>query len=194
MRKCILSTNIAETSITIPNVRYVIDSGKTKELLLPSLHDAAQQLHESFICRSSARQRAGRAGRTGPGVCFRLYSEEDFGEMQEFAVPELLRGAVDDCLLLFCLLRERGCLPASLRRFDQFPLLQQPAEDAVSAATDRLRRFRMVAGDPPRVTAFGELCAAFPLPVEQSYLLLITAFLHVGQVGVPMTAALSFQV
>ena len=114
--------------------------------------------------------------------------------MAEYPVPELLRGSVDDCLLLFALLAGRHCLPATLTRFDQLPLLQHPSEDAVRAAEDRLRRVRMLAGIPPKITGFGEMAAGIPLPVEQSYLLLASAFLHVAHLGVPLAAALSFQV
>jgi HrpA-like RNA helicase len=90
VRKCILSTNIAETSVTIDGVRFVIDSGKAKEL--DHEYDTGlQRLQEFWISKASAEQRKGRAGRTGPGLCFRLYSEEDFANFTEFSIPEILR-------------------------------------------------------------------------------------------------------
>ena len=70
VRKCIISTNIAETSITIDGVRFVVDSGKVKEMQYDAVAKM-QRLKEFWISRASAEQRKGRSGRTGPGVCFR---------------------------------------------------------------------------------------------------------------------------
>lgn len=134
MRKCIISTNIAETSITIPNVRYVIDNGKvravcdtdlqSKELSEPSLANSAMlQLHECYIAQANARQRAGRAGRTGPGVCYRLYTEDDYYEMTEYQLPEMLRGCVDDSVLLVFLLASLHIIPPSIHSLAEYPLL-----------------------------------------------------------------------
>ena len=114
VRKCILSTNIAETSVTIDGLRFIIDSGKVKEMT----YDPTTKLHrlkEVSISKASAEQRKGRknfwvifltnepacefygilgvsgAGRTGPGVCFRLYSEADYAQFSEFTTPEIKR-------------------------------------------------------------------------------------------------------
>jgi len=88
VRKCILSTNIAETSITIDGLRFIVDSGKVKEISYDPKYKM-QRLQEFWISRASAEQRKGRAGRTGPGVCFRLYSESDYINFNEFTTPGL---------------------------------------------------------------------------------------------------------
>ena len=73
VRKCIISTNIAETSVTIDGVRFVIDSGRVKEMSYDAKYHM-QRLQEFWISQASAEQRRGRAGRTGPGVCYRYIS------------------------------------------------------------------------------------------------------------------------
>ncbi len=98
VRKCILSTNIAETSVTIDGLRFIIDSGKVKEISFDPKYKM-QRLQEFWISRASAEQRKGRAGRTGPGVCFRLYSNEDYNSFNEFTTPEIKRVPLS-CLLL----------------------------------------------------------------------------------------------
>jgi HrpA-like RNA helicase len=88
----------AETSVTIDGIRFIIDSGKVKELS----HDAncnMSKLSEFWISKASAAQRTGRAGRTGPGECFRLYSENEFNHMNEFAVPEIQRAPLEHVVL-----------------------------------------------------------------------------------------------
>jgi HrpA-like RNA helicase len=92
-RKCILATNIAETSITIPGVKYVIDTGKAKEkrYLAKDTGGGFDTLMTRDITKSNAMQRAGRAGREGPGECYRLYTEEAFDKMPLTLQPEILR-------------------------------------------------------------------------------------------------------
>lgn len=98
VRKCIISTNIAETSVTIDGIRFIIDSGKVKEMSHDAVHSVSR-LAEFWISKSSATQRTGRAGRTGPGLCFRMYSKLEFEGMNEFPVPEILRMPLDATLL-----------------------------------------------------------------------------------------------
>ncbi|NXV23839.1 DHX34 helicase, partial [Cepphus grylle] len=98
VRKCILSTNIAETSVTIDGVRFVLDSGKVKEMSYDP-QGKLQRLQEFWISRASAEQRKGRAGRTGPGVCYRLYAESDYDAFSPYPVPEIQRVALDALVL-----------------------------------------------------------------------------------------------
>ncbi|KAG6373740.1 P-loop containing nucleoside triphosphate hydrolase protein [Boletus reticuloceps] len=105
-RKCILATNIAETSITIPGIKYVIDTGKCKEKRYISKDNGCgfDTLLTRDITKSSAMQRAGRAGREGPGFCFRLYTEEAFKDMAISAEPEIRRCSLTQSVLqLKCL-------------------------------------------------------------------------------------------
>jgi HrpA-like RNA helicase len=98
VRKCIVSTNIAETSITIDGVRFIVDSGKVKEMGYDST-SKMRRLQEFWISKASAEQRKGRAGRTGPGVCFRLYSPTDYDAFQDYTTPEIHRVPLDSLIL-----------------------------------------------------------------------------------------------
>ncbi|RUP46208.1 P-loop containing nucleoside triphosphate hydrolase protein [Jimgerdemannia flammicorona] len=97
-RKCIISSNISETSVTIDGIRFIIDSGKAKELTHETNANLSK-LSEFWISKASATQRAGRAGRTGPGVCYRLYSIKEFNHFNDFAVPEILRAPLEPVVM-----------------------------------------------------------------------------------------------
>ncbi|KAF8486594.1 P-loop containing nucleoside triphosphate hydrolase protein [Gautieria morchelliformis] len=110
-RKCILATNIAETSITIPGVKYIIDTGfcKEKSYIARDRGSAIESLITQPISKSSARQRAGRAGRLGEGICFRLYTESAYDRLQDAAIPEIQRCNLASAVLqLKCLGQEPG--------------------------------------------------------------------------------------
>lgn len=89
-RRVVLATNVAETSITVPGIRYVVDAG-TARISRYSARTKVQRLPIEAISQASANQRAGRCGRLGPGICIRLYSQEDFESRPEFTEPEILR-------------------------------------------------------------------------------------------------------
>ncbi|KAL1936911.1 hypothetical protein VTO73DRAFT_4239 [Trametes versicolor] len=155
MRKCILATNIAETSITIPGIKYVIDTGKCKEKRY-----VARQAGTGFdtlltrdITQSSAVQRAGRAGREGSGFCFRLYTEDAFKNMPLTAEPEIRR-----CTLTSSLLQLK-CLGQDLEELD---FMDKPDEETVISALKTL--FLLSALDNRKaLTPLGRQMAAFPL-------------------------------
>ncbi|CAE7121278.1 unnamed protein product [Rhizoctonia solani] len=154
-RKIILSTNIAETSITIPGVRYVVDSGMCKEKGYQS-RGAGTGIETLTLCpisKSSAIQRAGRAGREGPGVCFRLYTEKSYGLLDEIPLPEIQR-----CNLTFATLQLK-CLQQDLSTTD---LIDAPPSDAVT--TSLISLFGLNALDSTgHITPLGRKLAAFPL-------------------------------
>ncbi|KAJ0012741.1 hypothetical protein NQD34_017075 [Periophthalmus magnuspinnatus] len=108
VRKIILSTNIAETSITINDVVFVIDSGKVKEKSFDTLSHVSM-LKTVWVSKASALQRKGRAGRCRPGVCFHLFSRLRFNNMQEFQVPQLLRMPLQELCLQTKLLSPTSC-------------------------------------------------------------------------------------
>jgi HrpA-like RNA helicase len=101
VRKCIISTNIAETSVTIDGIRFIIDSGKVKEMGY-DIECGVSKLSEYWISKASAMQRMGRAGRTGPGECFRFYSENEFENLNDFAIPEIKRIPLESIILQIC--------------------------------------------------------------------------------------------
>ena len=116
-RRIILATNVAETSLTIPNIKYVIDAG-TARISRYSPRAKVQRLPIEAISKASANQRAGRAGRTSPGVVIRLYSEEDFESRPEFTDPEILRTNLASVILQAAQL--------GLGDISAFPFLQSP--------------------------------------------------------------------
>ena len=131
LRKIILSTNIAETSITIPGIRYVIDSGLARiSRYSPATH--TRRLPIEKVPQSSANQRKGRAGRLSEGVCVRLYSEQDFSGRQEFGTPEILR-----CNLADVILRMMAFKIGDIRTF---PFINPPGERAIRAGFELLEQ------------------------------------------------------
>ena len=116
-RRVILATNVAETSLTIPNIKYVIDAG-TARISRYSPKAKVQRLPIEAISQASANQRAGRAGRTSPGVVIRLYSEDDFNSRPAFTDPEILRTNLASVILQAANL--------GLGDITQFPFLQAP--------------------------------------------------------------------
>ena len=117
VRKCVLATNIAESSVTIDGIRFVADSGRAKELTWDPISNT-RALQEFWVSRASAQQRKGRAGRTGPGVCFRMFAEEAFEAMERFAEPEVKRAPLEGIVLE---LKELGA-----RDIRAFPFITPP--------------------------------------------------------------------
>ncbi|KAF7357636.1 hypothetical protein MSAN_01360100 [Mycena sanguinolenta] len=159
-RKCILATNIAETSITIPGVRYVIDTGKSKEkrYLAGLTGGGLDTLMTRDITQSSAMQRAGRAGREGPGFCYRLYTEAAFNAMAPSAEPEIMRCSLAQAILQLL------CLGQDIQELD---LMDTPDVDAISSALRTL--FLLGALDSHReLTPLGRAMASFPLEPQHA--------------------------
>jgi ATP-dependent helicase HrpA len=116
-RKIVLSTNVAETSVTVPGVHYVIDAGMVR-LSRYSHRSKIQRLPIEPISKASANQRAGRCGRVAPGICIRLYSEEDFNLRKAFTEPEILRTNLAGVILKMAVM--------GLGRLEDFPFLTMP--------------------------------------------------------------------
>ncbi|KAM6901867.1 3'-5' RNA helicase YTHDC2 isoform 2-T2 [Lycodopsis pacificus] len=134
IRKIILSTNIAETSITISDVMFVIDSGKVKEKSFDTLSNVSM-LKTVWISKASALQRKGRAGRCRPGICFRIFSRLRFSNMLEFQVPQLLRMPLQELCLQTKLLAPSSCPVAEF--LSKAP--QPPAAHAIRNAVQMLK-------------------------------------------------------
>ncbi len=154
-RRVVLATNVAETSLTVPGIRYVIDPG-TARISRYSRRTKVQRLPIEPISQASAAQRAGRSGRTAPGVCIRLYSEQDFAARPRYTDPEILRTNLASVILQMAALR--------LGDVTGFPFLDPPerrsvndgiavlqelgAFDAHGAITDIGRRLAQLPVDP----------------------------------------------
>ncbi|MBJ8345035.1 ATP-dependent RNA helicase HrpA [Antrihabitans sp. YC2-6] len=116
-RRVVLSTNVAETSLTVPGIRYVVDPG-TARISRYSIRTKVQRLPIEPISQASARQRAGRCGRVADGICIRLYSEEDFDARPPFTEPEILRTNLAAVILQMTAL--------GLGEIEKFPFLEPP--------------------------------------------------------------------
>ncbi|MFF0814060.1 ATP-dependent RNA helicase HrpA [Rhodococcus sp. NPDC003318] len=121
-RRVVLSTNVAETSLTVPGIRYVVDPG-TARISRYSVRTKVQRLPIEEISQASARQRAGRCGRVADGICIRLYSEEDFESRPEFTEPEILRTNLASVVLQMTAL--------GLGDIAAFPFVEKPDPRAV---------------------------------------------------------------
>ncbi|MFD4837565.1 ATP-dependent RNA helicase HrpA [Achromobacter sp. NPDC058515] len=122
-RRIVLATNVAETSLTVPGIRFVVDSGLAR-IKRYSWRNKVEQLRIEPISRASANQRAGRCGRVGPGVCIRLYDELDFNNRAAFTDPEVLRSSLASVILRMKSLK--------LDEIEQFPFVEAPPGRAVA--------------------------------------------------------------
>ncbi len=122
-RRVVLATNVAETSLTVPGIRFVVDSGLAR-IKRYSWRNKVEQLRIEPISRASANQRAGRCGRVGPGLCIRLYDETDFNARAPFTDPEVLRSSLASVILRMKALK--------LDDIEQFPFVEAPPGRAVA--------------------------------------------------------------
>ncbi|KAK8114048.1 helicase associated domain-containing protein [Apiospora kogelbergensis] len=161
-RKVILATNIAETSVTVPGVRFVIDSGKAKVKQFRS-RLGMESLLVKPISKSSATQRTGRAGREGPGKCFRLFTAEAYESLSEADLPEILRNDVLGAILT---MKARG-----INDVFSFPLMDFPDVDSVEKALVQLHFLDAIADDGS-ITDIGRKLALFPVSAQYGRVLL----------------------
>ena len=152
-RRIVLATNVAETSLTVPGIRYVIDPG-TARISRYSHRTKVQRLPIEPISQASARQRSGRCGRLGPGIAIRLYPEEDFLDRPEFTDPEILRTNLASVLLQMAAL--------DLGDVAEFPFVDPPDRRAVADGVALLEELHAV-DEHGRLTETGRALAALPL-------------------------------
>jgi ATP-dependent helicase HrpA len=165
-RRVILATNVAETSLTVPGIRYVVDTG-TARISRYSNRSKVQRLPIEPVSQASAQQRSGRAGRTSPGVAIRLYAEEDFQSRDEYTEPEILRTSLASVLLQM--------LALGFGDVSSFPFLTPPDSRGVKAALDLLVELGAVRttenesrrngakGEQARLTDLGREIARLPI-------------------------------
>lgn len=181
-RKCIVSTNIAETSLTIDGIVYVVDPGFSKQKVYhPRIR--VESLLVSPISKASAQQRAGRAGRTRPGKCFRLYTEKAFkNDLHETTYPEILRSNLSTAVLD---LKKLG-----IDDLVHFDLMDPPAPETLMRALEELNYLACL-DDDGNLTPLGKLASEFPLDPGLAVMLISSPEFYCSNEILSLTALLS---
>ena len=152
-RRIVLATNVAETSLTVPGIRFVIDSG-TARIKRYSFRSKVEQLLVEPISQSSANQRAGRCGRVADGICIRLYEDKEFAGRERFTDPEILRSSLAGVILRMKSLR--------LGAVEDFPFLERPSGRAIADGYQLLQELGAV-DEANELTPLGQELARLPL-------------------------------
>ncbi len=152
-RRIVLATNVAETSLTVPGIRYVVDSGLAR-VKRYSYRNKVEQLQVEKIAQASANQRSGRCGRVAAGVCIRLYDEQDFTLRPPYADPEILRSSLAGVILRMKALR--------LGDVEEFPFIEAPPPKAISDGYQLLLELGAVT-EERALTPVGNELAKMPL-------------------------------
>ncbi|WBS01706.1 ATP-dependent RNA helicase HrpA [Pseudoduganella sp. SL102] len=152
-RRIVLATNVAETSLTVPGIRYVVDAGLAR-VKRYSYRNKVEQLQVEPVAQSAANQRAGRCGRVADGVCIRLYDEEDYNKRPKFTDPEILRSSLASVILRMKSLH--------LADVETFPFIEPPLARAIADGYQLLQELGAV-DDDNRLTNLGRKLAKLPL-------------------------------
>ncbi|KAI6172515.1 putative ATP-dependent RNA helicase kurz [Aphelenchoides besseyi] len=168
-RLCVVATNVAETSLTIPNVRYVVDSGKEKRRDFDPI-TGVSQFNVNWCSQASANQRSGRAGRVAAGHAYRLFSSAVYEDFAKFPPPEILHKPVDQMVL--------HLKSMNIRKISNFPFPTPPEADQVAKAEERLEKLgalsRKSGEDVPSITSLGKTLLVFPLAPHFSKILVLS--------------------
>ncbi|WP_240759960.1 ATP-dependent RNA helicase HrpA, partial [Phytoactinopolyspora endophytica] len=187
-RRIVLATNVAETSLTVPGIRYVVDPG-TARISRYSHRTKVQRLPIEPISQASARQRAGRCGRVADGVCIRLYSEDDYESRPAFTDPEILRTNLASVILQMTAL--------GLGDVAAFPFLDPPDRRSVSAGVDLLHELGALdpqAKDPRKsLTDLGRRLSQLPVDPRIARMILEADRQGCAREVITIAAALSIQ-
>ena len=209
-RRIVLATNVAETSLTVPGIKYVIDPG-TARISRYSVRTKVQRLPIERISQASANQRSGRCGRVSDGIAIRLYSEEDFLSRDEFTDPEILRTNLASVILhtmSIGVVRSPGDM-------ERFPFVQPPAKRSISDGVNVLRELGALKGSSDRdaeragrtkkkgrsrgsrtgspLTAVGRKLSAFPVDPRLGRMIVAAQELGVAKEVMVLAAALTIQ-
>ncbi len=182
-RRVVLATNVAETSLTVPRIRYVIDTG-TARVKRYSQRSQLERLHVEPISQAAADQRKGRCGRVGPGVCYRLYDEADFAGRAAFTDPELLRSSLANVILRMLALK--------LGEVDEFPFLEAPDPRVIADGFRRLTEISAI-DEARKLTAIGHTLARLPIDVQLARMLVEGERLHALRELLTIVSFLSIQ-
>ncbi len=186
-RRVVLATNVAETSLTVPGIRYVVDTGVAR-ISRYSLRTKVQRLPIEPVSQASANQRAGRCGRVADGICIRLYSEEDYLSRPEFTDPEIIRTNLASVILQMTAL--------GLGDVGRFPFVDPPDQRNVRAGVqllDELGALRTGRGDRNRLTEVGRRLARLPIDPRLGRMILEADRLGCLREVLVVAAALSLQ-
>ncbi|XP_063376129.1 ATP-dependent RNA helicase DHX33-like [Cydia fagiglandana] len=163
MRKVVLATNIAEASVTIPQIKCVIDTGVVKERTWCTA-TGAERLRVRACAQAAAWQRAGRAGRTAAGAAYRLFTAKDFASRPAHSTPEIVRCPLAPTILL---LIAAGIEPST------FPLIDTPPMDSINASLTLLKELGAIDNEAsPKLTVLGKKMASFPIDPKYAKVLL----------------------
>ncbi len=161
-RRIVLATNIAETSITVPGIRYVVDSGLGR-VKRYSYRNKVEQLQVEPISQAAAQQRAGRCGRVSNGICIRLYDEQDFEKRPKYTDPEILRSS-----LATVILRMKSLHLSDVR---EFPFVEPPMPKAITDGYDLLIELNAVTAREGELTKVGRELAKLPVDAKVARML-----------------------
>ncbi len=181
-RRVVLATNVAETSLTVPGIRYVIDPG-TARISRYSLRTKVQRLPIEAISQASANQRKGRCGRVADGICIRLYSEEDFESRPEFTDPEIQRTNLASVILQMA--------AARLGDVRRFPFVDPPDPRAITDGVKLLEELNAVKDD--RLTETGRQMARLPVDPRIARMIIESGKQGCAREVLVIAAALSIQ-
>ncbi|XP_010011598.1 PREDICTED: probable ATP-dependent RNA helicase DHX37 [Nestor notabilis] len=157
-RLCVVATNVAETSLTIPGIKYVVDCGKVKKRFYDKI-TGVSSFRITWISQASANQRAGRAGRTEPGHCYRLYSSAVFMDFEKFSAPEITKRPVEDLILQMKAL--------NIEKVINFPFPTPPPTEALAAAEELLIALGALKEPPVTGRLKQQLAAKLSCPISR---------------------------
>ncbi|GJJ13213.1 hypothetical protein Clacol_007464 [Clathrus columnatus] len=183
-RKIIISTNVAETSITIDDVVYVIDTGKVKEISY-DIDSGLSQLAERWISKAAARQRRGRAGRTQPGECYKLYTRQQHEDWDNFPVPEILRTPLESLLLSAKAMRGNEDVRAFLGK-----AVDPPPMATIEKTWVVLQELGAI-NEHNNITALGRLLTLLPVDLRLGKMLVLSIIFNCLEPILTLAACLS---
>ena len=187
-RRVVLATNVAETSLTVPGIRYVVDAG-TARISRYSVRSKVQRLPIEPISQASANQRSGRSGRTSDGIAIRLYGEDDFERRPEFTDPEILRTNLAAVILQMASL--------GLGAIEEFPFLTPPDPRGIRDGLELLRELGALddgaRGDGPQLTRVGRQLSRLPIEPRFARMVLESKAQGVSREVLAIVAGLTIQ-
>ncbi|HET9033905.1 MAG TPA: ATP-dependent RNA helicase HrpA [Dokdonella sp.] len=182
-RRIVLATNVAETSLTVPRIRFVVDTGNAR-VKRYSQRGQLERLHIEPISQAAADQRKGRCGRVAAGICYRLYAEDDYAERPRYTDPEILRTSLAGVILRM--------LSLKLGDVADFPFVEAPPERAIGDGYRRLIEIGAI-DEQHRITKIGTTIASLPVDVALARMLIEAQRLNVSLELMILVSFLSIQ-